>query len=57
MEKCEWKESGEGNEGESASVPCCDTIFELTPDVESNIRWGFKFCPYCGKEIEWKTIE
>lgn len=44
-EKCSWKYDDIGECWDTD----CDRVFRF---MESSDRDDFKFCPYCGKEIE-----
>jgi len=51
MDKCKWEYD---NLRESFVVYCIyDPAVMNNVDFEHIVDDGFKFCPYCGKEIRW----
>ena len=48
--KCVWKYDGAGH----FTASCRLAGFEISKVERKHFRWQFKYCPYCGKEIEVK---
>lgn len=49
-DKCVWTEDAEGY-----WTTGCDEVFSLADGSPEDS--GFKYCPYCGKVIEQKTVQ